>query len=367
MTAGHYPIGPLSVMNEQKKKQYVKRLYDLAFTKDISWNNWFFDHVYHDDNAMLIVQEDTPLSCLILEPYTFKFHNEELPLAYFSGITTYYKARGRGYMRQLLTEALRTAFERGYAFSGLIPAERHLFFLYDRFGFATVIFNDIERYTSLHRFANHEGFSISSPDFETYSMLEKSRPLSVIHNMENFVNILGDIEHDEGIAVQATSDCGKKNAIGFATASDTEIHVSELLFNDEAAKEVVLGEIKNHFSLELPVVVKLPVVEGNYARLRERGMLRIINVEKVLNSLAAQYPEITMNIRIRDDIIEQNNGFFSIKSGRCVLLTAEEKGNYDISLDVTTNILTKILFSSETTGKIFGIPAAHPVMALMLD
>ncbi len=350
-------------MEDTKKKKIIKQIYDGAFTADREWNDWFFDSVYRDEEALLLAPGGNAVSCLFLQDYRFEYHGTELKLAYISGAATATNARHKGYMSRLLTDALHLAYERGYTLAGLIPATRRLYFFYDKFGFATVVYNDIERYTGLHVFPLTEGYTVVEPDFESFASLERKRTATVLHSERDFDNILADIAHDKGVAVQVNGPDGDVRAMAFGTADGRAIHVLDLLGDDPDALDMALGAIKDKLPGELPMAVyRAPY--GRPASLRSRGMLRIVNVESILTSLAASHRKLDQVIRVTDSLIPENNGVYIIKDGRC---TKTDTTLRRLTLDVTVNVLTRILFSSDRIGDIFDIPTSHPLMPLMLD
>ncbi|MDE5555527.1 MAG: sterol carrier protein domain-containing protein, partial [Muribaculaceae bacterium] len=93
-------------------------------------------------------------------------------------------------------------------------------------------------------------------------------------------------------------------------------------------------------------------------------MVRIVNVEKLLQAIAAEYPQTEQTIRIHDRIILENNGVFIVKRGQV------ERTNSTIrrlTLDVTIETLAKIIFNSKRIGETFSLPTFRPSMSLMLD
>ena len=360
-------------MDADKKKYQVKRLYDAAFPADREWNNWFFDRVYRDDDTLVVEDENgAVVSSLCLHKYKFAYQDSVLPFAYISGAVTAYKSRHKGYMSALLIQALRQSYERGDALIGLIPATRRLYSLYDKFGFATVVYADIERYTAVHDFALTEDYELSEPTYEGFKTLVAQRHASVVYSEEDFENIMYDIRHDGGVVTAVNDAEGKPAAMAFATADKSEIHVKELLGEDPRASEMALGEVKNALASELPMAV-WTMPSGRPSTLRARGMMRIVNAHTVLSALAGHNPDLRTTLRLTDPYIDNNNGVFQIEKGKCRYFALDEDlkskiaGGLKIDLDVRIDVLTSILFSSETTGRIFNLPTCRPSMSLMLD
>lgn len=347
------------------KKQVIRKIYDAAFPADKAWNTWFFDNVYRDEEALLLTDDGRGVSSLLLQAYAMSYCEQSVPLAYISGVATDASMRHRGYMGQLFKAALGLAYDRGDLFAAVIPATKHLFFLYDKYGFATVVYQDVERYTSLHTFAVTEGYTAVEPDYAAFAALETQRPITVLHTERDYLNILADLEMDGGKAVSVAAQDGHVAAMALGTVQEGMLKVKDLLGTDADARETALALLKSALgNPEVPVEV-WNAPSGRKAMLRARGMMRIINVRSVLSVLAAAHPDVSQKIRVTDPIIDANNGVFRVHGGTCTVL---EAGNDEkLTLDVNVDILTRILLGAERTGRIFGIPSAHPLLPLMLD
>lgn len=351
-------------MEALKKFNLTKRLFDLAFPEDLQWNDWFFNNVLQEEDICLLMADNEPVSSLILQQYKFDYHGVPLQLGYIFGANTHYRARGNGYMSQLLEEAIRKSYDRGDSFLSLIPANRRLFFFYDKFQFATVVYDDIERYTSLHNFIQNEEFSLTDPTFEAFNLLRTNCDSKVIFSLEEFENILHDFKHDNGAVVFVKDNEGNPAGMAFATANETEIHVKEITAVNESAKETVLYNVKALFNRELPILVRRQPAGDKFYELRAKGMMRIVNVLTVLSSLAASYPEVSAVIKVSDPLISENNGIFVLKDGKCFRTTETD---VKVTLEVSVDVLTKILFSDLKIGEIFALPCSRPNLSLLTE
>lgn len=354
-------------MDSEKKKQQIKRLYDQAFPQDKAWNDWFFANVYKDEEALVIEDNDKIVSSLCLQRYDFAFHGATVPFGYVSGALTDYKVRHHGYMSLLLRETVRVAYERGDVFIGLIPADRRLFFLYDKFQFATVVYADIERYTSLHTFVYDPELEIVEPSYSDFCELVRQRSATVLYSNRDYDNIVHDIVHDGGVIAMVKDKEGRPQAMAFAVENGDEIHVKEVLGVDTKAIETALGAVKDKLAIEKPMAVwRLP--SGREATLRARGMIRVVNVSEALRTLGMKNPHLSAVFRVSDPLIEANNGIFRVKDGLCEQVSESDFAKKKhIDFDVTIDVLAKILFSGRTIGNILNLPTSHPVMSLMLD
>lgn len=351
----------------ENKRNAVEKLFNVSFPEDPEWNRWFFDRVYNDEEAMLLTEDGRPVSCLLSQQYNFKFHEQILPMAYLCGVATDRRMRGHGFMSRLIAEMLQQSYKRGDVFAGVIPADRRLFFFYDKFGFATVVYAGIERYSSLHTFPINPELNSVLPLYQSFLSLMKDRKITVMHSERQFNDILDDIRHDSGHVVQIDDNNGVPLAMAFATADNSEIHVKEILGTFPPALDMALGEIKGVLGVDKSMIVYGPPKDHASYALRSRAMMRIVNAHKVLSSLAQQYPDVSQIVRVTDQLIKENNAMFVIKDGECKVSLENERIKTDTPIDVSIDVLTKLIFSDSFIQKVFNIPTARPSMPLMLD
>lgn len=368
------------------KKEQVKMLWEQSFGRG-AWTDWFFDSVFDDSESMVLTEQGQVLSTLLLQKRRFRFCGHDMAMAYIAGATTARKERGRGLMGKLMIQALREAYARGDAFCSLIPASRHLYFYYDRFGFATVFYVNEERYTSVHLFehtvdteqgdfkpedlsshaANVVAFKEVQPDFHAYSEVIKGQDYIVVHSEPQWQRILEDAALDGG-KVYAVSD-GKGYALATAVFGNDVVSVRSLLATKDyeyatEARNTVLAKIAAAYPDKSLTVWTLPATSDNSPRLRSRGMMRIVDAHAVLQAIASQHPDIKQVVRVYDSILPQNNGYYILNGGEC---SHVESTMRRVTLDVTVTTLTKILFSSAKMAEVFNFPGARPYIDLMLD
>ncbi len=136
----------------------------------------------------------------------------------------------------------------------------------------------------------------------------------------------------------------------------------ELLSSSEAAAEAALAYVRMETPEKAFVVWAEPT--GRKASLRSRGMLRIINAEVVLAALAASNQKIDQVIRVHDPVIAANNGVFVLRKGQCTRASVPVK---KYALDVSVDVLARVIFSSPEIGDVFELPTRRPFISLMLD
>lgn len=342
-----------------RRNNFIK-IFNDSFKMSRQWSDWFINEVYADDNLLTLDVDDKTVSVLLMTPYSMAFHGIDLQASYLSCVATAIHERGKGYMSKLMRLAVESSYNRGDVFAMLIPETRRLYFFYDRFGFATVFYADEQRYTSVHTFTMGDDYDPVEPTYAIFEPLERLNEAGVRHTATDFKNVMRDLSLDGGQAVAVSSPSGS-SAMAFVT-SGREAVVKALLATDDDAAEAALAVVRNEVG-DKPVVVNADPGD-RISGLQARGMIRIINVEKVLTALAAAFPDLKTTIRVRDDLIEDNNGVYALSSGRCLRTDVQPQ---KVNLDVNVAVLAQILFSASKVSEIFNIPGARPIMHLMLE
>lgn len=330
----------------------------------------YFDRVYRDEDAMTFDVGGTVVSSLLLQRYRIHFHNAKLPVSYVAGAATRRSHRGMGYMGRLIKNALVSSYERGDMMCVLIPAHDWLYFFYDRSGFATVFYDDVQRYTSDHTFPVSEDKWSEYDDhysdkvYEAFSRLEKALGAAILHSHRDFLNIIDDLRMDAGRLVVMQDEVGNISSMAFATASEDLITVRAILADNEEAASAALHRLKEYYPSKAFKVMALPG-RSKTRKLTARGMGRIVNAEICLVTLAAANPSWSSCIRISDPIIRENNKVFHVSGGNVETISYTPELKLDLDTNITT--FTEIVFSSERIGDILSFPSCRPYIYLMLD
>ena len=95
----------------------------------------FLDYYYYiktKDNQIYVVEEDGQIcSMLQLNPYLLKIEESERPSAYIIAVATKEEYRGRGFMGNLLRQALNDMYTAKVPFTFLMPAAEAIYTPYD--------------------------------------------------------------------------------------------------------------------------------------------------------------------------------------------------------------------------------------------
>lgn len=358
-----------------KKSEVLKIWHDCFPDDSPQWRRMFFDAAYVDDEALTLSDPETgaTVSSLLLLPYSMTFQGRNPGVAYIYGAGTLRKYRARGFMSQLMREALREASDRGDTFAALIPARDSLRRYYARFGFATVFYSRPERYTSLHRFDYegdfHEVTADSPTLFSAFERMMAGRPCCMQHTRSQFLTLMEDARMSgHGFAAVAREGSDEPVAMLWAVpemASDA-LKIKELLAVDDNAANAALTALQRHFP-ERPLTLMRQasdaIAGGN---LVSGGMMRIVNAEDALQAVAANHPETSLTVRLTDSLLPENSGVYTLGNGRLRVADSAADGRH-IDLDINPQVLAAMLFSSQPVTAVTGLPARRPRMSLMLD
>lgn len=353
----------------------IRRLWRERFNDSRNWMTNVFPRIYHDDEALVIPDEKGSgiISMLLLRRYEMLYRQRIIPTGYIYGAATARGQQRKGYMSQLIHDALREAARRGDIIVTLQPARRRLYGFYDRFGFSTTFYIREERYTSKHRFLHDESqyiieYSGHDPAelASAYLRLTSARESTMLHSEDDFKTILIDSELDEGCLVTARSvDSGDIVSMAIAVASPDSVAVREIAAVDDDAEAAVLDALSRRYPDRMTVVEAYPG-KTSPVGIFSRGMARIVNVKAFLELSASLSPGMSQNIRVKDPIIPENNAIFIIDKGKVTTARYDDE-EITVNLDVDIPVLTAIAFSTSRTGEIFSLPTARPFMSMMLS
>lgn len=353
-------------------KETVKEMWRESFNPDERWLDMYFDRVYNSRDLLTLPagdDDDVVASSLLLPRYTLYFHSSPVAMAYVSGATTRREYRNRGYMKQLMRQAMEFAYERGDALISLIPASRYLYAYYERLGFSTVFYIDEERYTDRHRFGYEGSYTAIDPvgSHEVYAAVDaflRRRDNVVLHTYDDFQTILADTTLDGGhTIVLRDDDSGTIAAIAIVAPTDSDrVIVRELLSDGDDARNAALEHARELYPGRAITVIAPP--DSRQIPVHARGMARIVNARKLLAAYASRYPKLSQSIRLYDPVLHDNTHIYIIDRGEVVV---NDGFGGRIDLDVTPEVLLSILCSDSPIGDIFNLPTARPYMSMMLD
>lgn len=117
-------------------KSLVWKMWKTCFGDSDEYMELYFREKYRNENTLVYFDANQAVASLQMLPYTFTFHQTEIPIAYFSGLCTLPEARKKGFMAALIRKAFEVLQQRQIPLAVLVPQEEWLFEFYDKFGFA---------------------------------------------------------------------------------------------------------------------------------------------------------------------------------------------------------------------------------------
>ncbi len=338
-----------------KTKQQIKHLWKLCFDDSEEFTELYFRLRYSNDVNIAIESGEEVIAALQMLPYPMTFGGREIATAYVSGACTHPDYRNRGVMHELLSQAFARMLHSGIALSTLIPAEPRLFSYYARHGYAPVFRREATTYIAPDSPMPDERYTLkTSNEYKTkmYDFLNRKlreRPYGIQHTEKDFRVVLADLRLSGGHVCMLCRD-GEVSALAMAfPTSHHAWRIEEIVADSSEAYSLLLQNICR--KLEIPSI-EVSASSGGKAG-RPFGMARIIHAKAMMQLYAAFHPETELNIRLTDEQISANNGYYYLSNGKCMVSAKRLPGSH---LALTVGELTAKLFE-----------ASNPSMSLMLN
>ena len=318
-------------------KKEVYNLWKICFNDPEEFTALYFDKVYRDENTRVIRENGKIISALQMLPYPMTWHGTEVATYYISGASTFPEYRGKGVMTRLLTGALGEMKSQNGLFSLLIPQEEWLYDYYARMGYASVLACTPEQ----HDFSSATPSpSVETPDlpaclaeagelYRFFNQQMRKRPDCVQHTAADFNIILEDLYLSGGRLFVFREPDGHPGGLAFARPGADTAEIGEILFRAEKIRDELLETICHQWNLRRATFCRPEAGDTT----PPRGMARILNTSVALEIFAATHPEKKILLEVRDDILQDNNGFFRITNGHC-FRTDKSVGKPDFRMDI---------------------------------
>ncbi|WP_321435974.1 GNAT family N-acetyltransferase [uncultured Bacteroides sp.] len=346
-------------------KEEVRDLWNLCFGDNEAFTDLYFSKRYNEEENLSIQEEGKVISALQILPYPMTFCGEIIPTGYISGACTHPDYREKGAMKRLLLKSFHRMQENNMSLTTLIPAEEWLFDYYSKLGYVSVFENSeqifsVKELSPSSRYLISEFTSLQTDVYPFFDEKMKERPCCIQHTQEDFQVILDDLHLGKGNLFTARV---KDKIVGlvFCYVEGDTLHVPELFFENKDVRNTLLFETANQMNAK-KIICIAPSIDETGEIL---GMARIINAEKMLQIYATQYPELELSFNLTDNLIEENNAFYSMKSGN---IKKEEIKK--TSLKISIQQLTQGLMGykiEQLPKELSVLSIQSPYMSLMLD
>lgn len=335
-------------------KEKVKALWKRCFDDSNEFVEMYFRLRYTDEVNVSIEREGEVISALQMLPYPMTFCGKSVSTSYISGACTHPDFRSGGVMRELLSQSFRRMQDSGIYFSTLIPAEPWLFDYYAKMGYTPVF-----QY-SVQEVVIPEG--LSSPEITVYALFDyqekvyrylnkklSERPCCIQHTPENFQAIVADLNigGDHFCVAEMNHEI---KGVAIVRKEGDQLVINELFAENQDAKSSLLLYIQKEIGSN-PIKQLLPLDDNRGGH--PLGMARIIHAKRVLQLYASAFPETQMKLKLSDQQLPENSGYYDLSHGECTFSTEQPFGTYPLMeiSDLTLSVLQPL----------------HPYMSLMLN
>ena len=304
----------------------AKDIWRENFTDSEEEIDFYFKTIYRDKNFLMLEENGEIKASLHENPYDICFNRNILPSFYIVGVAVSPEYREKGYMRKLLNHSLKNALSNNKDIVFLSPINTEI---YSSFGFGYISglehyelkledipFNSINRDIEIKKAGEEDFNSI----IELYNKKMENSNIYLKRDHSYLTRIKGEIENENGKIYVFYRE---KRIVGYLMGyfREEEIFVREFFYSDIESAKTMLAFIKtfkeyypnlkvtspqgSNFNFLFPNQLKVEKKENPFI------LARILNVKNILSYLNIK--GTAFNIKVKDNIIDENNGVFSIE------------------------------------------------------
>jgi GNAT superfamily N-acetyltransferase len=267
-----------------ERKTQVMDLWRTCFRDKERFVRLFFDNLYKDEQTLTLEKGGRVVSSLQMLPYAMTWRGGEIAVAYICGCSTSPEERGKGLMRKLLGQAHARLREKGFDMAALIPAEAGLFDYYRSLGYTEAFGYSLVtcHYTKDGEKENGSRLLPLDEDFppEWFAFLNRKlreRPSCILHTRASMACNITDVRIDGGGLYGLRDAQGEPAGLAFAVPEDGHIHIKELLYQNEEARQSLLYKVANRYNVDKIVYRTLPCLPDPH----RYGMAMVVNRDKM--------------------------------------------------------------------------------------
>lgn len=331
----------------------AKDIWRENFTDSEEEIDFYFKTIYKDKNFLLLEEKSEIKASLHENPYNISFNGNILPSFYIVAVAVSPEYRGKGYMKKLLNHSLKNAFSNNRDIVFLSPINTEI---YSNFGFGYISgleeyelkledipFNSINRDIEIKK-ASENDFSNM---IDLYNKKMENNNIYLKRDHSYLTRIKGEIENENGKIYVFYRE---KRITGYLICyfREEEIFVREFFYSDIESAKTMLVFIKtfkeyypnlkvatpqgSNFNFLFPNQLKVEKKESPFI------LARILNIKNILSYLDIK--GINFNVKVRDNILDENNGVFSIEDGSVKKLDNIDGWNIDIDIRDLATLLS---------------------------
>ena len=338
---------------KKSEKEIAIKFWKDSFRDREEQIKFYFDNIYNEKNYLVLEDNSKIVSSLHENDYIFNFNNNSIKSKYIVGVSSDITMRNKGYMSKLLISMLENSKRKGLPFVFLTPINPKI---YRKFDFE--YFSNIEYYNFLvEELAN---FKFPKDNYSYIEINEKNKNLYLddlikIYNFnmkDNFCYLERDKFYFDKILKEASSDEMKafilykdKKACAYIIFGlyEENIEIRECMALDSISYKEILALIYGYrdyyknVTLASPNSSNIEFLFDNQLNIEKNVkpfmMMRVLNPLAIFKNLKLENSNI--KIYIKDKILKENTGLYSLNNEISFSNSNEEKASYDLKIDIT--------------------------------
>jgi len=297
----------------QKDKARIFELWQLCFDDSFAWTNWYFEERFSPKRTLCLWQDGQIVSDLQLNPYPLKIRSTTISTLCVSGVATHPLWQRKGYMRQLLIEAMHIAEQQGYSCMFNMPQNNNIYSKYDHLYFTNKLCAEIKGRGKAGAVENYSLDKDFLPLLKCYCKFIKNYSGIVNRTPSLFKLRLKDTFADGGSVIYNKSK-GKICGYCMYIPHKDYLECTELIYDSKQTLDLLINSLlqfANGKKLQLALPADAAPLLAEYKGKRQvcpGNVLRVLNAPLFLKQLNVNLP---YNIGINDKFLACNNGVFT--------------------------------------------------------
>lgn len=331
----------------------LKKIWKQCFRDSEEYINWYFDNIY-PMNQVKVYKEKNIIGAIHENLYKSSFNSQPIGVKYLYAVGVLPENRGEGVMSRLFKEVIVDSLKKKEFVLTLVPVNEKI---YQNYGFEYISF--LARYTipfdTISAKKRYIIEKITKKSLNSEVMLE----LNEIYE-QNMDKDCFYLKRDINLWKKFIEELFFENGELYVVKNEGKLYGYLMLYKNE---NIVVKEIfyKNRECLET-ILFLLKGFSNYYSRLiitaKENEILEELIIEKkrikkeIISKLQGRVIDVELcfkhifqnektelKIKVKDKMIERNNGTFKIKNGSIEKIEEEE-----VDLEIKIDTLTKLIF-----------------------
>jgi len=342
---------------EQDKEVTKKELYTLwqdCFGDSQSYTDFYFKWKVNENQILSIYKQDKISSMLHLNPYILMVQGSRIPVNYIVGVATKQEDRRQGLMRILLEASLHDMYQEHMPFTYLMPAAEAIYLpfgfriVYEQEPWNQLLSEDRQKLTQMDISHKSVSDSLNIVTLETRDR-EKLEDLVAFSNQQlsqkydvytertqyYYKRLVYEMKSTGGEVLLCYR---KEKLVGYASyMAEGDIYITECIYC-LGEKEAVMDGISKFTEKAINWDSRIDKKEDHNI---PTIMARIVDWKSFVQNISAS-EEINIIMEVKDPIIEDNNGVYSLQFTKQGCEVTRTKKEPEVSADIAD--LSRLFF-----------------------